>query len=69
MAQLETSSPAARTAAGRIEHARQQEARKIARRSFLRVSVFAGLILFVGSQVAGGSPSSTSSSPPASAAS
>jgi len=38
---------------GRIERARQQEARKLARRSFLRVSAFAGLALFVGSQIAG----------------
>jgi cytochrome b6-f complex iron-sulfur subunit len=53
MAQIESTSPAPRTAAGRIEHARQQEARKIARRSFLRVSVFAGLTLFIGSQIAG----------------
>lgn len=53
MAQIESSPPAARTATGRIEHARQQEARKIARRSFLRVSVFAGLTLFIGSQIAG----------------
>jgi cytochrome b6-f complex iron-sulfur subunit len=52
MAQAQ-SSPGARTASGRIEHARQQEARKIARRSFLRVSVFAGLTLFIGSQIAG----------------
>ena len=53
MAQAQTSQPGPRTAAGRIEHARQQEARKIARRSFLRVSVFAGLTLFIGSQIAG----------------
>ncbi len=39
--------------AGRIEHARQAEARKMARRSFLRVSVFAGLTLGLGSWVAG----------------
>jgi cytochrome b6-f complex iron-sulfur subunit len=39
-------------AGGRIERVRQQEARKIARRSFLRVSVFAGLTLFVGAQLA-----------------
>lgn len=38
---------------GRVEQARQREARKIARRSLLRVGVFAGLSLFVGSQVAG----------------
>jgi len=52
MTQTEQSAPAARTAR-RVEQARQQEARKVARRSFLRVSVFAGLSLFVGSQVAG----------------
>lgn len=45
--------PSAPRATGRIERARQQEARKLARRSFLRVSAFAGLALFVGSQVAG----------------
>ncbi len=38
--------------AGRIEQARQQEARKVARRSFLRVSAFAGLTLFVGGMLA-----------------
>lgn len=43
----------ARSAAGRIEQARQQEARKIARRSFLRVGAFAGLTLFLGTQIAG----------------
>lgn len=37
----------------RIEQARQAEARKIARRSFLRVSVFAGLTLSVGAMLAG----------------
>ena len=52
MAQAEQSSPAPR-AAGRIERARQVEARKIARRSFLRMSVFAGLTLSVGSMLAG----------------
>lgn len=40
-------------ATGRIERARQAESRKLARRSFLRVSAFAGLTLFVGAQVAG----------------
>jgi cytochrome b6-f complex iron-sulfur subunit len=35
------------TAARRIEQARQVEARKIARRSFVRVSAFAGMTLFV----------------------
>lgn len=38
---------------GRIERARQSEARKLARRSFLRVSVFAGLTLSVGAMTAG----------------
>lgn len=42
-----------RVAAGRIEHARQQEARKVARRSFLRVSAFAGLTLMVGGLLSG----------------
>jgi cytochrome b6-f complex iron-sulfur subunit len=37
----------------RLEHARQAEARKIARRSFLRVSAFAGLTLTVGAMLAG----------------
>jgi len=46
MAQMDTVGPA--RAAQRVEQARQREARKIARRSFLRVSVFAGLSLFVG---------------------
>jgi cytochrome b6-f complex iron-sulfur subunit len=36
-----------------IEQARQAEARKIARRSFLRVSVFAGLTLSLGAMIAG----------------
>lgn len=40
-------------ATGRLERARQSEARKLARRSFLRVSAFSGIMLFVGSQVAG----------------
>lgn len=52
MAQAEQSTPAARTA-GRVERARQTEARKIARRSFLRVSVFAGLTLTVGALLTG----------------
>ena len=39
--------------AGRIEVARQAEARKIARRSFLRVSIFAGLTLGLGSWIVG----------------
>ncbi|MCA9821268.1 MAG: ubiquinol-cytochrome c reductase iron-sulfur subunit [Dehalococcoidia bacterium] len=37
---------------GRVERVRQQEARRIARRSFLRVSVFAGLTLFTGAMLA-----------------
>lgn len=52
MAQAEQSTPAVRTA-GRVERARQAEARKIARRSFLRVSVFAGLTLSVGAMLTG----------------
>lgn len=44
---------APRPAARRIEHARQAEARKIARRSFLRVSAFAGLTLTLGALTAG----------------
>lgn len=52
MAQAQQTS-GARAAAGRIERARQQEARRIARRSFLRVSVFAGLTLTVGSLISG----------------
>ncbi len=51
MAQAEQS-PAARTA-GRVERARQVEARKVARRSFLRVSVFAGLALSVSGMLVG----------------
>lgn len=39
--------------ASRIEQARQKEARKVARRSFLRVSAFAGISLFLVSQIAG----------------
>jgi cytochrome b6-f complex iron-sulfur subunit len=50
MAQMET--VGASRVAQRVEQARQREARKIARRSFLRVSVFAGLSLFVGAQLA-----------------
>ena len=38
--------------AQRVEQARQREARKIARRSFLRVSAFAGIALFVGAMLA-----------------
>jgi len=51
MAQMEQSAGA--PANRRIEQARQSEARKIARRSFLRVGVFAGLTLFSGSMVVG----------------
>jgi cytochrome b6-f complex iron-sulfur subunit len=52
MAQAEQSAGGPRVAQ-RVEQARQREARKVARRSFLRVSAFAGLSLFLGSQVAG----------------
>lgn len=45
--------PNAPRTTGRIEQARQVEARKIARRSFLRVSTFAGLTLAVGAMSAG----------------
>jgi cytochrome b6-f complex iron-sulfur subunit len=48
-----TEQSAAPRATGRIERARQVEARKLARRSFLRVSAFSGLMLFLGSQIAG----------------
>jgi cytochrome b6-f complex iron-sulfur subunit len=41
------------SAAGRIERARAIEARRVSRRSFLRISVFAGLALSVGSMLAG----------------
>lgn len=44
---------AAPRATGRIERARQGESRKLARRSFLRVSAFSALSLFLGSQIAG----------------
>ncbi|MFW6197268.1 MAG: hypothetical protein ACOC5B_00245, partial [Myxococcota bacterium] len=37
----------------RIERARQAEARRMQRRSFLRVSIFAGLTLTVGAMAAG----------------
>lgn len=49
MAQAEQARPTAR----RVEHARQVEARKVARRSFLRASTFAGLALSVGAMSAG----------------
>lgn len=39
--------------AGRVERARQVESRKIARRSFLRVSVFTGMALSVTGMLAG----------------
>ena len=45
-------SESAPRATGRIERARQVEARKLARRSFLRVSAFASLTLFVGAMSA-----------------
>ena len=51
MSQMEQS-PGAR-ATSRVEQARQSEARKVARRSLLRVGVFAGLALFSGSMLAG----------------
>lgn len=51
MAQIESAPP--RSTARRLEHARQQEARKVARRSFLRVSAFAGISLFTGTLLAG----------------
>ena len=38
---------------GKVEQARQREARQVSRRSFLRVSPFAGLTLFVGAMTAG----------------
>ncbi|MGI8926619.1 MAG: ubiquinol-cytochrome c reductase iron-sulfur subunit [Tepidiformaceae bacterium] len=52
MTQIEQTA-ATGTTARRVEYARQVEARKIARRSFLRVSVFAGLILTTGAGIAG----------------
>jgi cytochrome b6-f complex iron-sulfur subunit len=51
MTSVEQSAP--KSTARRVEQARQAEARKVARRSFLRVSVFAGLTLGVGSLLAG----------------
>jgi cytochrome b6-f complex iron-sulfur subunit len=50
MAQMETVGAA--RVAQRVEQARQREARRVARRSFLRVSVFAGLTLFSGAMLA-----------------
>jgi cytochrome b6-f complex iron-sulfur subunit len=52
MAQMEQSAGSPRVAR-RIEQARQREARKISRRSFLRVSTFAGLTLSLGALTAG----------------
>jgi cytochrome b6-f complex iron-sulfur subunit len=51
MTQAEQASGGAR--GRRVEHARQVEARKIARRSFLRVGVFAAVTLSVGGMLAG----------------
>lgn len=51
MAQAEQS--ASHRSGGKIEVAREHEARKIARRSFLRVSVFAGLALGLGAMTTG----------------
>ena len=52
MTQIEQT--ASGTAAGRkIEYVRQREARRLARRSFMRVSVFAGLTLGVGAMATG----------------
>ncbi|MEO9255829.1 MAG: Rieske 2Fe-2S domain-containing protein [Tepidiformaceae bacterium] len=50
MAQVDQSSS---PRAGRIEVVRQEEARKIARRSFLRVGVFTGLALTLGALTTG----------------
>lgn len=46
-------SPSARPMARRVEQARQIESRKLARRSFMRVSAFAGLTLVVGANIVG----------------
>jgi cytochrome b6-f complex iron-sulfur subunit len=51
MSQAESSRPGGTPR--RLEHARQVEARKVARRSFLRASSFAGILLFTGSLTAG----------------
>lgn len=51
MSQAESSRPSG--GARRLEHARQSEARKVARRSFLRASAFASVMLGVGT-LAGG---------------
>ena len=52
MTQIEqTGSPG--RAGGKIEYVRQREARRLARRSFMRVSVFAGLTLSVGAMTTG----------------
>lgn len=53
MTQMEQSATPGKNQAGKIEYARQHEARRIARRSFMRVSVFAGLTLSVGAMAAG----------------
>ena len=52
MAQAEQSPGTTTRVAGRIEQARQQEARKVSRRSFMRVSAFASLTLFMGAMTA-----------------
>lgn len=44
---------AQQTASGRVEQARHTQAREVTRRSFLRVSIFAGLTLTIFSQLAG----------------
>ncbi|HMS59777.1 MAG TPA: Rieske 2Fe-2S domain-containing protein [Tepidiformaceae bacterium] len=51
MATADSSAP--RSTARRLEQAKQVEARKVARRSFLRVSAFAGLTLFGGTLLSG----------------
>ena len=53
MAQMQPAAPAGRSTARRLEHARAEESRRVARRSFLRVSAFAGLSLTVGGMLAG----------------
>jgi len=52
MTQIEQAAAPAR-AGGKIEYVRQREARRLARRSFMRVSVFAGLTLSVGAMATG----------------
>ena len=51
MATADSSAP--RSTARRLEQAKQVEARKVARRSFRRVSAFAGLTLFGGTLLSG----------------